>query len=286
MLIKEVAKLTPMERFLYWIQERESIRLKREAGLPKPWTDDEILQRYRFCNVRRMDDRVSQWLLKNWYEPNFDHPNMLIACILARFFNLPSSLEAIGFPFVADKKYLAHACSTLLEMWNNGANVFNSAYIVLGRSGITKVECVLCEYVLPVIRAQCAIDTVSMKNSWIQLKQFRGMGSFTAGQVVADLRWAAKGEWKDKRRWAAIGPGSQRGMNRLLGHSEKAVNIMITQNCFEPLLMSVKRNAKISKSISRRMEAIDWQNCLCEFDKYSRTLTEGRRPKSLFRSEK
>ena len=76
-------KKDPKNRFLYWIKERESIRKKKEAGNPKPWTDDPILQNYRFCNVRRMDDTVSQWLLKNWYEPYFDHPNMLSAAGLS-----------------------------------------------------------------------------------------------------------------------------------------------------------------------------------------------------------
>lgn len=54
-----------VDPLLYWAKERESIRLKRAAGLPPPWTDDPILRQYRFCNVRRLDDRVSQWLIKN-----------------------------------------------------------------------------------------------------------------------------------------------------------------------------------------------------------------------------
>ena len=45
MNIKDVVKLSPLDRLLYWIKERESIRLKKEAGEPKPWTDDEILRR-------------------------------------------------------------------------------------------------------------------------------------------------------------------------------------------------------------------------------------------------
>ena len=98
MKIEAVKKLSVSSRLLYWIQEREKVRQLKEAGAPKPWTDDEVLQRYRFCNVRRMDDKVSRWLFENWYQPNFDHPNMLLACALARFINLPASLEVIGFP--------------------------------------------------------------------------------------------------------------------------------------------------------------------------------------------
>ena len=98
MLTSQAKDLTRAELFLYWIKERESVRRKKEVGKSKPWTDDEILQSYRFCNVRRMDDKVSKWLLENWYRPFYDHQNILLACSLGRFFNQPSTLERLGFP--------------------------------------------------------------------------------------------------------------------------------------------------------------------------------------------
>jgi hypothetical protein len=47
-------------RFVYFVGERETIRLRRESGQPRPWTDDPILAAWSFCNVRREDDRVSR----------------------------------------------------------------------------------------------------------------------------------------------------------------------------------------------------------------------------------
>jgi len=93
MKIEQVKKLDVQERWLYWIKEREKIRLAKDAGDSKPWTDDVILQSYRFCNVRRMDDKVSQWLLNNWYKPYRGHPHMLKACCCpflqqSRFFKI------------------------------------------------------------------------------------------------------------------------------------------------------------------------------------------------------
>jgi hypothetical protein len=35
-------------------------------------------------------------------------------------------------------------------------------------------------------------------------------------------------------------------------------------------------------SITKRLEAIDWQNCCCEYDKYSRTLFGEGRPKQRY----
>ena len=52
---------------LYWYFacERQNIFLKKLNNLPAPWTDDEILRTYKFCNSYRVNDRVSQYLLKN-----------------------------------------------------------------------------------------------------------------------------------------------------------------------------------------------------------------------------
>lgn len=36
----------------------------RLAGAPQPWSDDRILQTFKFCNVFRALDRVSQFLIK------------------------------------------------------------------------------------------------------------------------------------------------------------------------------------------------------------------------------
>ena len=52
---------------LYWYfaSERQNIFWKKMNGESSPWTDDQILQEYKFCNSYRVNDRVSQYLLKN-----------------------------------------------------------------------------------------------------------------------------------------------------------------------------------------------------------------------------
>lgn len=283
MNLKDVANLSAQERFLYWIQERESIRLKKESGKPKPWTDDEILQKYKFCNVRRMDDRVSQWLLKNWYEPYLDHPNMLVACTIARFFNLPTSLELITgavFGYWNPKTIR----STLRRYKSKGNTIFNNAYMVRGNDGVDKVACVMNYSVVPIYKKPPAVDTDSLQETYNNLYPLRGMGIFMAAQITADMRWAVSGEWKDRYMWAAMGPGSKRGMNRLHGRDK---NEGMNQEKFERELGAVISLCirKLPHVITDRLEAIDYQNCLCEYDKYCRTLAGEGRPKSRYPGE-
>jgi len=261
---------------LYWIKERDSIRHKKDAGKPKPWTDDTILQSYRFCNVRRMDDKVSQWIMKNWYEKYFDHKNMLLAVALARFINLPSTLEHIGFP----EQWSPTRLMEKLRKYRDSIEgpTFNSAYMVRGNNGIDKIESVVLHNVHPLKGMK--IDTSTMKGAWEQVLSSYGFGSFMAGQVVADLRWAVTGDWSDRLEWASVGPGSRRGLNRLQG---EPLNQAVKQEKFEALFPDVMKLVKKRlPKIYSRLEAIDVQNCLCEFDKYERTLLEGRRPKKLY----
>lgn len=43
--------------FWDFCEERESIRIKKEQGLPRPWTTDNILDRHKFTNINRQHDR-------------------------------------------------------------------------------------------------------------------------------------------------------------------------------------------------------------------------------------
>ena len=276
----EVKKLHPMERFLYWVQERESVRLKKEAGEPRPWTDDEILQKYRFCNVRRMDDRVSRWLLENWYTPHYDHQNMIVACTLARQLNNIESLAAVGFPKVWNPEKVE---KILVSRVDRGLKNFSAAYMITGTLGGTKIEQIVYKVVDPISKKKRELKGFStMQGLWRRLLPFAGFSTFIAGQVVADMRWACIGPWDDRYYWAPIGPGSRRGMNRLNGLPLKAT---IKDRDFDLQLQEIIAlcHSEVSVDITSRMEAIDYQNCLCEYDKYERTLHGEGKPKRLYR---
>lgn len=277
MLIQDVQKLNNSDRFLYWIRERESIRNKRLLNEKKPWTDDVILQTYKFCNVRRMDDRVSVWLYDNWYTQHYNHPNMLFAVTMARQFNNTETLEEIGFPFYWDPNRVKRICQVRSH---KGLKNFSAAYMITGTLGGSKIVQIVDKVVDFMYHNPPEIDTSSIQNTWSNLLKYPGFASFIAGQVTADLRWAMDGSWLDKYIWAPMGPGSKRGLNRLLGFDH---NTSMTRSQFDSsfsrILKLVNKNVP---EIADRLEAIDVQNCLCEFDKYERTLWEGRRPKQKY----
>lgn len=279
MKIKHVKELTPKERFAYWITERESIRRKKEAGKPRPWTDDEILDRYSFTNVRRADDRMSRWLINNWYSSWMDHENILVAITLARFINLETTLSSLRFP----NRWLPDQIVEELRARRiAGFKIFSPAYVVRGNSGADKIDAVVNYYVNPLYEIPPKIDTSSMENTWFELVPRFGFGSFMAGQVTADLRWAMTGTWADKDDWAPMGPGSRQGINFFRGmpHTTK-----MKQDVFYTELQKVIAycHKHVPSAIMNRLEAMDIQNCCCEYFKYSCSILGIKNPKRLYR---
>lgn len=280
MITRKVRNLSTESRFLYWIRERRAIQLKKDAGEPKPWTDDEILQSYKFTNVLRIDDRVSQWLLKNWYEAYRDHPNMVLACSLARQLNTPAALAATGFP----EEWQPLRVQSLLEQRaEKGLKNYSAAYMITSRYGRnrdpeTKPFQTVWRVCNPIAESGFVPDTNSMENTWRSMLKFMGFSSFISGQVVADLRWALSGTWQDKCSWAPMGWGSVRGLNRYLGRPIKYHwDVKSIEGGF--FLEEFRQLFRELAPILPKMEAIDFQGCFCEFDKYERVLHGEGRPK-------
>lgn len=293
MKLSKVKKIKyPIDRLVYWITERESIRLKREKGLSAPWTDDEILQNYRFCNVVRMEDKVSKWLMENWYKPNYDDPNILMACALARHLNKPEILSKIGFPEKYDPDRWLKICRRYIK---EGHKCFNSAYIITGKCFSNKRYGTKLETVLYSTIRQFAEDPVDLTEDLLfydvpdTMKEFVAkmvdryelIGTFMAGQIAADFHWGTSHTFKDVKYWAAVGPGSRRGMNLI---HKRPLKFSLRQPQFEEELQDLidKLDNRLDSKLRKRMEGIDYQNCLCEISKYDRTLWGNGRPKQKY----
>lgn len=262
-----------------FIKERENVRVAKERGQPRPWTKDPILHKYRFCNVHREHDRVSRWLRDNWYPAFSGNPDIWFAAVVARLFNLPESLEAVQrytLPF--DAKSFANALHRRKDV---GLKNFNAAYIVsTNGKAVEKVEYIV-EYVLkPLWTNRSHLRSIigrSLQEVHERLMNYDGLGSFMAAQVVADLKYLPPlDKAPDWWTFVASGPGSRRGLNRVMGFP---VNDGMGETCFRAELAKLA-NDKFIKPLN--LHAQDLQNCLCEFDKYERAK-DGGAPKQIYK---
>ena len=264
------------ETFFYWIIEREEIRIQKELGLPKPWSADPIFQHYKFCNIRREDDRVTVWIKNNWRDPCRNHPNMWFAMIVARLFNWPDTLNAIDFP-LADFDKLKETWREVLKRRRDelGLKIFTGAYLV-STNGVSmdKIDYILDRVLTPIWERGLApssageySDSVTLESYWRFLTQFDGLGSFMAGQVIADLKYIDPilMEASDWYSFAPLGPGSIRGLNRFAGRDVKK-SLKQEQGLKE--INEIRLMVKDRLGLD--LPAHDIQNSLCESDKYIR----------------
>lgn len=287
-----IARYSPL---IYWATERESIRLKKLEGLPPPWTTDPILQKYRFCNVQRKDDRVSQWLREHvlcnndWYDQHV----FIKLVALCRWVNWPPTLMNI----LGSDKYLTPSRIDLVGIGKfldsnvkNGVKSWTGAYMVRAPSkrkfpGFTKGQFVSEVVVGAVDRFRCPLHgAISINHSravWEVLLSIPNWGSFMAGQVVADLTYTPLlSAAYDLNSWAPQGPGSTRGFNRLLGRPLKT---KIEETEWLAHLQAWRE--QVVRATGLNLNLMDLQNCLCEVDKYLRVKYGEGRPRSTYKPE-
>ena len=54
-----------VEGYFNFLNERHLIYLRKSRGEEYPWTPDPILQKYKFTNVFRENDRTTVWFREN-----------------------------------------------------------------------------------------------------------------------------------------------------------------------------------------------------------------------------
>jgi len=285
MKIEQVKELSSLDRFIYWIRERDQILKKRRAGMSKPWTDDQILQTQYFTNVMRENDKVTIWFRENIREPLKDDPIVVFATIAFRWFNWPATGEQL-------LKYPTKTSHGAFTDWNldavksrlhgikeHGGQVFTGAFNI-SNSGSTKpkVNRVCEDYIQPVwkdlgaILAKFRLGTTActLANAFKVLKEYPGLGGsgFMAAQVICDLAYThVLRDAPDWMSWCSWGPGSKRGMNRVLGNS---VDCPISQQRWKQHLDNLQ--IVIERRLGMKLHARDVQNCLCEFSKMENAL--------------
>ncbi|TXH55942.1 MAG: hypothetical protein E6Q97_07670, partial [Desulfurellales bacterium] len=79
-----------IDDFWNWVNERHAIHLRRYAGEEPPWTNDPVLQQFRFTEVFRELDRGTRVCWKMLDRCRWDRPDLQVANIVFyRVFNKP-----------------------------------------------------------------------------------------------------------------------------------------------------------------------------------------------------
>lgn len=274
--------LTQHQQFVGFVKERLAVYQRRALGLPAPWTEDEILQKYRFCNIERECDRTTVWIREHLREPVSDSPLLVVLMVIARLINRIETLSALKDGIVLDGWNAERDVAKLRTVALN-APITGSAYMVTTPEGMDKAAGIS-------FMVECVQQDLAFRRRFRTLYELHErlmihprLGSFLAAQVVADVKYSSS--YRSVEDWwtfAASGPGSRRGLNRLLG---RLPNAPWKEQEWRTQLARV--HAAIAPALCGvpRLHAQDFQNCLCEFDKYERVRLGEGAPKQLYKPQ-
>lgn len=283
---KEVKKMEPMDRFLYWCRERHRVYERKEKGMRKPWTDDEILQSYFFTNPYRENDKVTKWFRENIREPLAEKPDVLFATVAFRWFNLPKTVEVLNGMTtrgmyrhgLLQEWHEARAVRAIQKLWKEGP-VFSGAYMIKAGNGPKGCKipsvCAAISNVWEERKELVALcrESRSLEVVTKRLAKFPHLGPFMSYEIVTDLRHTfLLRDAHDIMTWANPGPGAMRGLNRMSGRTLRGGKQGAdTLNEMRALLAVCNR--KLPQSMPR-FEMREVEHSLCEWDKYERLLQQ------------
>ncbi len=268
---------------LYWYFacERQNIFWKKINGDQAPWTHDKILQEYKFCNSYRVNDRVSQYLLKNviYNGNNYNYEDMLFRIILFKLFNKESTWELLSKNFgdILLKDFNTKKYSIVLEnAISNGTKIYNDAYIscankAFGYDRKHDNHLALLDKMFNIDKMQDKIIKCStMQDAFNIIKGYPLIGNFMAYQLVTDINYSAFVNWKENE-FTVAGPGSLRGIKKCFIDKGTMTNEDIIKYMYMHQDEEFKRlNLNFKRIGNRPLQLIDCQNIFCELDKYCR----------------
>jgi hypothetical protein len=253
-----------MDDFVRFINERHKVWERRNSGEPWPWTEDEVLQKWKFTNVYRELDTGTIALRR--LLDGVENAEMIVwTTIWYRLFNWQAHADHFEEPPQPAElyRYLRSAHKT-------GMKIFTSAHMTTGVLFEDKVETYIRasqeayesrSKVLEVVRR-----TRSMEATFKELLGLYMVGGFVAYEIACDFRFNLC-EFTDRNDWCNIGPGAKRGLRRL----------------GLPVTLDGIKSIQVPNPGEFLWELREIEHSLCEFDKYERTRTGQGRPRQKYR---
>lgn len=268
---------------LYWYfaNERQNIFIKKLNGDTPPWTNDPILKTYKFCNSYRVNDRVSQYLLKNviYNGKTYKDEDILFRIILFKLFNKESTWELLlkEFKDITLSTFdMKEYSKVLTNAINNNIKIYNDAYIscatkAFGYDRKHDNHLALLNKMFIIDKVQDKIlKCTNMEQAFKIIKSYPLIGNFMAYQLITDINYSDIVDWKEDE-FTVAGPGSLRGIKKCFIDKGNLSNEDIIRYMYNHQEEEFKRLNLDFKTIgNRKLQLIDIQNIFCELDKYCR----------------
>ncbi|MET7738537.1 nucleotide kinase domain-containing protein [Streptomyces sp. NPDC005402] len=264
----------------YWrfAAARQKVYEARLAGGAGPFTDDPILQRYRFTNCFRAADRVSQDLIGGViYRGEQTWEEVFFRTLLFKIFNKTSTWRLLNTALgeVRWDTYDYRAFDRVLsQAFTAGQRLYSAAYIVpppqLGQQRKHQNHLRLLEMMVTADAPQRVLSAPTLQDAYQVLLGFPAIGPFLAYQFVIDLNYAAEMPFSEMD-FVVPGPGARDGIRKCFGLAADGIEADVIRYMADT---QDEHFARLGLSFAglrgRPLQLIDCQNLFCEVDKYAR----------------
>jgi hypothetical protein len=266
----------------YWrfAAERQAIFYRRLEGTHGSWTSDPILRNYRFTNVYRAADRVSQYLIREVQygdERSQDSREIFFRTLLFKIFNKIETWEtlerALG-PIIWDGIEIQQISDAFDALVSHGTRIYSAAYIMpsppFGYFRKHANHLALLSQMMSDRLPDRIAQVNSLRAVYEILASYPGLGPFLGFQYAIDLNYSSMLMF-DESEFVVAGPGALDGIAKCFtdfgDHSaEDVINWTVDRQEVE----FDRLGLNFETLFGRRLQLIDCQNLFCEISKYAR----------------
>jgi hypothetical protein len=268
------------DTFWTFAANRQAIFFQRVKDQAEPWTQDPVLQQFKFTNAYRAQDRVTQFLIRQVIpEDKKDAKNVFFRVLLFKIFNKIETwlfLESHFGQITWDGYSFAEYARALDAAKALNGTLYSAAYImppggdILGFTEKHKSHLRLLEMMISDGLPDRLASAKSMQEAFELVLAYPTIGPFLAFQYTIDLNYSDLTDFSEMS-FVVAGPGAKRGLRKCFtdpGDFDEADLIRLVadsqQKEFE------RRGLRFQNLWGRDLQLIDCQNLFCEVDKYSR----------------
>jgi 5-hmdU DNA kinase, helical domain len=269
---------------LYWYfaAERQYAFERRVEGQPWPWSEDPILQEYKFCNVYRAADRVSQYMIREvcYHDEPCTPEDRLFQIVAFRTFSKIDTWrglrEFLGrYPTLDDLNSGSFGEGLERVKLQNGG-LYTGAFILCasdayGQSSKHRNHVELFRHMfLKDELGERLLEATSLRRVYEELHSYPLIGDFMAYQIAIDLNYSALIDFSENE-FTQPGPGALRGIRKCFTNLGDYTPAEIIQWMVEHQREEFDRLGLPFHGLwGRPLHAIDCQGLFCETDKYCR----------------
>jgi hypothetical protein len=268
----------------YWrfASERQRTFERRVSGQPPPWTDDPILREYKFCNVFRAADRVSQYMIREvcYHDEPCTPEDRLFQIVAFRTFSKIDTWRSLRdflgrYPTLDDLADGSFGDGLeRVKVLNRG--LYTGAFILCaadayGQSSKHRNHVELFRHMfLKGNLGERLQQAGSLRQVYEELHSYPLMGDFMAYQTAIDLNYSGIINFSEND-FTQAGPGALRGIRKCFENSGEYSPTEIILWMVEHQEQELARlDLPFHGLWGRPLHAIDCQGLFCETDKYCR----------------